>query len=384
MSIFYLIYGLLGMLLLVALFNVCTAPMVKNGPRPQARPKVSLLVPARNEEKSILTCLASLIGQDYEPFEIIVLDDHSIDATAALTQEFAIRDPRVRCIAGRPLSVGWTGKNWACHQLQQAASGDILIFSGPDTFFSPDAVSRTVGWIQKLDLQLFSAVPQQITVSWGEKLVVPVFDLLIYSFLPLWLTYRSRYPSLSAANDQWLAFTRSGYDQIGGHAAIRGQTGEGAAIARRAKSLGCKILTASGRDAVFGRMYHSFTEVWYGFSQNAFGLVNFQTLPYFAMMAILLLAFVLPYGLAAYPLWTSPALVAIALNILLRLILAVKFKQPLLFGVLLHPLGALLTVAVALSSFYYYLIGNILWKERAVPLRDGYNHERHERDTDAR
>ncbi len=369
MMIFYLIYFLLGLVLLVTLFNVLTAPQVKKGPLPSALPRVSLLVPARNEEKNIITCLTALTAQNYPDFEIVVLDDHSTDATPRLVEDFAARDPRLRMIRGKPLPAGWTGKNWACHQLSQAAGGDIFIFTDADNFHADDAVSRTVGWMEKLGLELLSAFPQQITVTLGERMVVPVFDLFVYSFLPLWLTYASSYPSLSAANGQWIAFTRAGYARIGGHAAVRTKIVEDVAIARRAKTLGCRILTASGHNAVFGRMYHSFREVWYGFSKNAFGLMDFQTLPYFLLLGTMLFIFVLPYGLVWYAPWTKPALYAIAANILLRALVAFKFAQPLLVSVLLHPLTVLLTVAVALSSFYYYMIGAILWKERAVPLR---------------
>ncbi|MBN2356678.1 glycosyltransferase [candidate division KSB1 bacterium] len=369
MTIFFFIYVFLGMVLAVTIYNAFTAPLVKKGPMPTTKKKVSLLVPARNEEYNIATCLASLGAQDYADFEIIVLDDHSIDGTVAVVENFMSKDNRIRLLRGESLPKGWTGKNWACHQLSLAAQGDILLFTDADNYHASDAVSRTVGWMEKLGLHLFSAFPQQITKTWGEKLVVPVFDLFVYSFLPMWQTYYSRYPSLAAANGQWIAFTRSGYQKSGGHASVKNQIVEDVAISRKAKKLGLKILTTSGKDAVFGRMYHSFFEVWYGFSKNAFGLMNFQVAPYFILLAFMLIAFFMPYVLIFYRPFLIYATIAIALNVLLRAIVAVKYRQPLVFSVLLHPIGILLTITVALSSFYYYLLGDILWKDRPVPLR---------------
>ncbi len=369
MTVFYFIYGFLAMVLVVTLYNAMTAPLIKHGPLPKKLVKVSILVPARNEEKNIGTCLSALCAQDYPDFEIIVLDDHSTDQTVQIVEQYIADDGRIRLLRGQKLPKGWTGKNWACHQLSEVAGGDILLFTDADNFYSQDAVRRTVGYMEKYNLQLLSAFPQQITKTWGEKMVVPIFDLFVYSFLPLWFTYYSRYPSLAAANGQWIAFTRAGYQQLGGHAAVKNQIVEDVAMSRKAKSLGLKILTTSGRDAVFGRMYHNFREVWYGFSKNAFGLMNFQTGPFFILLFFMLLAFFMPYLLLFYPPFLFSASIAVGLNVLIRIIVAIKYRQPLFFSAILHPVGVLLTVAVGLSSFYYYLIGDILWKDRPVPLR---------------
>jgi chlorobactene glucosyltransferase len=362
------LFLLLGIIFLVTLFNALTAPMVKNGPRPKLIPRVSVLVPARNEERCIQTCLASLSSQDYPGLEIIVLDDDSQDETARRVIASAERDLRIRLIRGKSLPPGWTGKNWACHQLSLEAQGEILLFTDADNFYAPFAISRTMGWMQKLNLDLFSAFPQQITVSWAEKLIVPIFDLFVYSLLPLWLTYYSRHESLSAANGQWIAFTRQGYDKLGGHASVQSHIVEDTALSRRAKRLGLKTITASGCAAVFGRMYHNRQEVWCGFAKNAFGLMNFQTAPYFFFLVFLFFIFVLPYLLLAFPSLWAWVLPAVAVNVLLRLIVAIKYKQPFFFSVILHPVSILATILVGLTSFYYYMIGDIVWKGRAVPL----------------
>lgn len=365
---FILLYGILTIILLVTVFNLVTAPMVKNGPYPKQIPKVSVLIPCRNEDRNIQTCLAGLCSQDYPNLEIFVLDDHSQDKTAALVTAYMEIDPRIRLVHGKTLPAGWTGKNWACHQLSQEAQGKILLFTDADNFHAPFAVSRTVGWMEKLDLDLLSAFPQQITQTWAEKLIVPIFDLFVYSLLPLWLTYRAPQESLSAANGQWIAFTRYGYDKLGGHASVQKHIVEDTTLIRRAKRLGLRTLTTSGCDAIFGRMYHNLHEVWYGFAKNAFGLMNFQITPFFLFLALLFFIYVIPFFLLAVPIFQPLIWPAVAIILFIRLSIAVKFKQPIFFSVVLHPIGILATLLVGLTSFYYYLIGAILWKGRAVAM----------------
>lgn len=363
------ILAALTILLAVTVFNALTAPLVKQGPTPQSHPRVSVLIPARDEERSIKTCLDSILRQDYPHMEVRVLDDQSTDGTAAIIKTLAQNDSRLYLHRGSPLPAGWTGKNWACHQLAREATGEVLLFTDADNFYAPDAISRTVGWLQTYNLGLFSAFPQQITQTWSEKLVVPVFDHFVYSFLPLWLTYKSRFPSLSAANGQWIAITQNAYQRIGGHTAVKDQIVEDVELCRRAKRQGLKTLTAAGREAVYGRMYRSWQETWTGFSKNAFGLMGFQTIPFFVFMSFLFAVYVLPYGLLAIPsLWPLNGL-AVAFNLSIRLILALKYRQNILFSVILHPLSILVTLLIGIHSYHRYRKGHINWKNRAVTMK---------------
>lgn len=365
----YFILGFLVLLCLISLFNVITAPLIKNGPKPRQFPWVSVLVPARNEEHNIATCLKHLCEQDYPNLEIVVLDDHSTDDTAQVVKQFLSKDDRIRLIIGESLPPGWNGKNWACHQLSQTARGQILIFTDADNIYSSDAISRTVGWIQKLDLALFSAFPQQITRSLPEKLVVPVIDMFVYSYLPLWLTFGSKFPSLAAANGQWLAFTTAGYRRIGGHQAAKGQIVEDTFLARLAKKRGEKIITSAGTDAVFGRMYHNLSEVWWGFSKNAFGLLGYSTPGFFVFLFLTGSVYIAPYLLILFSNHALLAGITISLNLVIRGMLALKYRQPFWTSILLHPIGILLTITIGINSLVCYYKGNIEWKGRRVSFR---------------
>ena len=284
-SIFYFIIASLLIFLTIAIFNIIFGPFLKQKHELSSKPLVSVLIPARNEEKNIGGCLQSLLAQNYDHFEIRVLDDESTDRTAAIAQEYVNQNSPIRVHSGKPLPEGWTGKNWACHQLSQQAKGDILIFTDADNRFEPAAISYTIGWMQRYQLAMFSVFPQQITSSLFEKLIVPVIDLLLYASLILWLTYHSRFSSLAAANGQWIAIQREAYEKIGGHQAVRRQIVEDVELSRLAKRNGIKILTGAGTDMVYGHMYHSAREVWDGFSKNLFGLVSNRVIPFFLIFA---------------------------------------------------------------------------------------------------
>ncbi|MEL6824229.1 MAG: glycosyltransferase family A protein, partial [Calditrichota bacterium] len=153
--------GFIGIALLIVLgitlSNVLFAPMLKNAPSPGKTPTVSVLIPARNEEMNIGNCLTSLSAQTYPSLEIIVLDDQSSDKTTTIVQQHSLKDNRIRLIRGTPLKDGWTGKNWACHQLSKQASGNYLIFTDADTTHHPDAVRNSIGWMQARSLTLLSS-----------------------------------------------------------------------------------------------------------------------------------------------------------------------------------------------------------------------------------
>ncbi len=362
----YGIIALLAVVLGITIFNAITAPMLKNAPALRSTPRVSVLVPARNEENNIGACLASLLQQDYANFEILVLDDNSTDKTAEIVQAFAAQDLRVELVEGASLPAGWLGKNWACHQLGENATGEIFIFTDADTQIAPHAVMRTVGWMQHLGLGMLSAFCHQITKTLPEKLAVPVVNMLVYSYLPLWLTYRSKAPSLAAANGQWIAFTRSAYQKIDGHRRVRDQVVEDVELSRLAKRNEVKMLVVSAQDEVFSRMYRSAQQVWEGYSKNLFGLMRFKAAPFFIILTLFAVIHIAPYFLVNVKPFAALALAAVAMNVAIRLILAIKFAQPLLAGVLLHPVGIAYTILIGLNSYRWHKTRKIKWKGRLV------------------
>jgi chlorobactene glucosyltransferase len=363
----YMVIIILVIVLVITIFNALTAPVIKKINPGENKSYVSVLIPARNESRNIQACLEDLIKQDYANYEIIVLDDDSSDNTAQIVEIMTKKNRRIRLIRGKRLPAGWTGKNWACYQLSRQAKGNFLIFSDADNRYKKEAITKTVSWMQKLNLDFFSAFPQQFTKTIIEKLVVPTVYMSVYCYLPLWLTYKTKFPSIAAANGQWIAFKKSAYQQLGGHAVVQGKIAEDTELARLAKKKKMKILTAVGTGLIFARMYHNREEVWHGFSKNLFGLMGGHPIPFLFILFLMFLIYILPYFCIFFLQFLPYAIIAIVINVIMRLILSVKYKDPFM-NVILHPLAVITTIIIGFHSFFIYQRGRVQWKNREIIL----------------
>ena len=329
------------------------------------RPAVVVCIPARNEARNIGTLLELLRAQTVAPRLILVLDDHSHDDTAAIVAAHAGEDARIRLLAGASLPPGWTGKNWACHQLAKAAEGDVLLFVDADVRPGSRAIEDTLDAFERYHADAVSAFPQQELVGTAAAMIIPVMDLILYGFLPLPLVHRSRMPSLAAANGQWFAFRREIYQRIGGHAAVREVIVEDVTLARAVKRAGGRLLLAVGNGSVACQMYERFGEIREGFSKNFFAAFGFNTPVFLAVLALLFTIFVLPFGLLFTPYWTF-ALAAVLANLSIRGIVAWGAGHSAL-TVVLHPFGVLAAILIGLDAIRLrYRRGAVRWKDREI------------------
>jgi len=352
--------------IIITAINAVFGPFLSESNDPVSEPKASILVPARNEEKNIAVCLDHLLMQDYPDFEIIVLDDQSDDRTSEFVMRYTKHDHRVRYISGSDLPQGWNGKNWACHQLSQHATGNILIFTDADTMHGKLAVKKTIGRMQFHNLGILSSFPQQITVTFSEKLIVPVIELFVYGMLPLWLTFFSKRSSFSAANGQWIAFTKDAYFNSGGHEAVKTKIVEDVELMRLAKNQNIRAMTLAGTDLLYCRMYHSPAEVWRGFSKNFYGLTGNNPVLFFILLSVFAVGFLFPFGSLFLNLFSWPILVLVGLNLTFRFLLSLRFRHPILISLFLHPVSILYAIIIGINSFYLTHFGMFKWKERNI------------------
>lgn len=339
----------------------------------QALPFVSVLVPARNEEGNIETCVRSLLDQDYAHFEVLVLNDHSTDRTAEILERLAAQDERLQVLQGQSLPEGWLGKNWACHQLANAAQGEAILFVDADTMHQPGMVSHSIRALLDENVDMLTALPRQVVRTWGERLIVPIIYFSLLVFLPLPLAYRLRLPVFSAAIGQFMLFKRQAYEQIGGYAAVRAHGTDDLALARQVKNHTLPWRLADGGELVSTRMYRNFQQAFEGFSKNLFAAFDYRLLPFlFAWLWMGYLFFRPPLELVLR-LSFSPdqvqiiwlCAIAILEALLLWMLTTWRFRFPgYLF--LVYPAIIFMSVWIALRSVYLSLRGKSTWKGRTL------------------
>lgn len=362
--------------LAIACWNLVTFARVRRGERPRATPMVSVLAPARNEERSIAPCVESLLGQDYPEIEVIVLDDLSEDRTGEILARMSACDPRLRVLQGGPLPPGWIGKNWACWHLAAEARGEWLCFTDADTVHHPLSIASTIAAAERLDVPFISAVPKQIMSGFWERVVIPMTQYLYFAWLPnRWIT-TLRDPRFSAANGQLLCIRRDAYDAIDGHRGVANDIVEDVVLARRAKARGIRVALATAVDTIACRMYRSPGEIVEGFSKNLYPGFGYNPVAIGLFVAGNLLLHILPLLFLAIGLttgdrsasWFALPLAQLAAASSIRGMIALRFRMG---GdqLLYHPLSALAASLIALRSWRLYRkgAGGGRWKGRVYP-----------------
>jgi hypothetical protein len=309
---------------------------------------VSILIPARDEADRLETTLRAARASRGMPVEILVMDDGSTDGTAALVERHSAQDPRVRLATAGPLPPGWKGKNSACQQLADRASGSWLLFVDADVTLAPHAAAALTAHARAHGVSLASAVPRQHMRSLGELLTVPMINLLLIGYLPLRRMRAGTDPSLGAACGQLLLVERGAYVAAGGHAAVRGAIHEALALVRRMRAAGFRTDLVAGDSLASCRMYESFGTAWDGFLKNAHeGMATPKALPVWTVL--LLGGHVMPPILLLATSGTGlPAMLAglaVIASLGLRLAVTLRARES-LWSVPLHPLTVLTALAI--------------------------------------
>jgi glycosyltransferase involved in cell wall biosynthesis len=224
---------------------------------------VSIIVPARNEEANLATCLESLVAQTDIRYEIIVVDDDSTDRTAEIARSF----PNVKVIPAGPLPETWTGKNNAMSAGAKIAKGNWLLFTDADTVHAPGSLARAVAEAEQQGAALLSYSPAQEVHGFWERAVMPVIFAELATTYPPQAVNDPASP-IAAANGQFLMISREAYDAVSGHTTISADLLEDVALARLVKRSGRKIFFRYAPDAVRTRMYRSFAQLREGWTKN--------------------------------------------------------------------------------------------------------------------
>ena len=347
----------------------------------KSHPKVSIILPARNEEKFIGKCLDSLIKQDYENYEIIVIDDSSEDATGKLISEYAKKDSKIIPVSARPKPEGWMGKNWACMEGYRKATGELLLFTDADTKHSTNVLSLAVAHLISFDLDALSAIPKMVTFDFWTKITLPMISTFLHT----------RFSALNVNNPSkktgyffgsFFILKKKTYEEVGMHEGVKQEIIEDGALGKKVKELGYKMKMVRGDhliDAVWARdkstlwnaLKRLMVPLYLQSGKIAIGI-------FFAVVFLLFIPFPVFAASTLLPVETTSAkilcisagfastLIYIGAIIEAKVGLGLRFVHA-----LFAPLGGLVVVLGFLSGLVQAKsASSVTWKERSYSMKD--------------
>lgn len=346
--------------------------------------KISVCVPARNEEKNIGKLLSSLADQTYPEFKVHVLDDHSEDRTPEVIESFVNRYPEIFHLHyGKPKPGNWLGKPWACKQLSEFCTGEYIVFLDADTELMPKTLHRIFVSFQTYQIDMLTIWPRQILGSFWEKTVIPLIYYALLSLLPAIYVYRDpkwmpsflinkMRSSFAAANGQCLAFKKKSYLEIGGHHSVKNKIVEDVELAKKIKKEGYSLRMFNGLDSIQCRMYQNENEIFEGLRKNFLAGFNYSV-PLFILFALIhIVVFVLPFItliislFMGYTTMLFYSVIPVSIILLHRLWLSNWFEWNPLYS-FLHPIGVLWFQRLGIVKLLDVLLGRKSeWKGREV------------------
>ena len=218
-------------------------------------PKVSIILPARNEEKFIANCLDSLLNQDYTNYEIIVINDSSDDSTGTIIKKYAEKFPKLIHVDARPKPEGWIGKNWACIEGYKKATGDLLLFTDADTVHTSSVISLAVSHLLSLELDVLTVIPRMLCLDKITKITLPMISTFLHTrFSALRVNDTSKNTGYFFGS--FFIMKKSTYDSVGTHESVKGELIEDGALGKKVKESDFKMRMVRGEhliDAVWAR-----------------------------------------------------------------------------------------------------------------------------------
>jgi len=347
----------------------------------KSSPKVSIILPARNEERFIGKCLDSLIKQDYENYEIIVIDDSSDDATGKIISEYAEKYSKIIPVSARPKPEGWMGKNWACMEGYRKTTGELLLFTDADTNHSKNVLSLAVAHLISFNLDALSAIPKMLTFDFWTNITLPMISTFLHT----------RFSALNVNNPNkktgyffgsFYILKKKTYEEVGMHEGVKKEIIEDGALGKKIKESGYKMKMVRGEhlvDAVWARdkitlwnaLKRLMVPLYLQSGKIAIGI-------FFAVLFLLFIPFPVFAVSALVPIETTSSKILCitagiaSILIYIGAIIETKIGLELRFVyALFAPLGSLVVVLGFLSGLLHAKSrSSVTWKERSYSMKD--------------
>ena len=347
-----------------ALFNIKRIKNLKNVDAIKDNfPFVSILIPARNEEKNIERCVKSIISQNYPNFELIILNDNSTDRTPEILKRLKDSYGNIKIIDNINLEDGWIGKTNACQKLYKESKGEIVIFVDADTYHKEDSVLKAVSFLLKTESHLITIFPQEIVETFLEKLIIPFMNFALISF----------YPLLPFANGQFMVYKRDVLDKINGFQKIKDEVLDDIKMVNLFRKNKYKVSVLSGKSISYCRMYYDRKSLFQGFLKSYFAIFDYHLLLSIFVFTYLIFSFFYPFIMIFLKYGSNLKVINLITNLsillisyLIFLITYLKFNYPIYMSLLYH-LTILINSIIGYLSIIYTLTNKRVWKERVLP-----------------
>jgi len=347
-------------------------------------PKVSVIVPARNEEKYIEKCLQTLIEQDYSIYEIVVINDSSLDRTSMIIKNYSNRDSKVVYVNAEPKPFGWIGKNWACYQGYLKSKGDFFLFTDADTIHSTTSISLAVNHFLASKVDALTAMPKILATDFWTKITLPI----------LWTLSVANYSPLKANNPNskvgyffgsFFLISRNTYEIVGTHKAVKAEIVEDGALGRKVKEQGFKLKVVDGKNHIQARWARNPSTLWHGLRRLIISIYKREKIKACLMVIATFLLLLLPLVVLTYSIgismlyqinitdyMTSLNMVILSLSILSILLViatSILHLKYLIYQNILYSVGFPLAGSFVFVSFLISLLnsgmkGSVDWKGR--------------------
>jgi chlorobactene glucosyltransferase len=359
--------------LLYAVLNRLLMPKLPSADPEVSLPSLSVVIPARNEERDIGEAVASHCSQDYPGLEVLVVDDGSTDRTPEIIGALASRFLNLRILRCGEPPPGWMGKTNAQRVGLDEASGDLVLLADADVVYGPGTHRRAAAEMERRRLDLLAFLPWQRGETFGEILVVSFLDAFSTYCGPTFLVNVPALRSLAFGTGAGNLVRRASLDAIGGISAVGGEVVEDVALGQRLKRYRGRFRAVIAYGDIRLRMYRGFVEAVDGFTKNLYAALGRSpwksTLGHLADLVVHVLpAVVLPFAIGAPALepLRIPAVLCLGLGVLCNGGMALWARHPLWLAAA-FPLRSLVWSWIALRSSLRYRRRGVEWRGRVYP-----------------
>ena len=292
----WIVAGISLFFLFFALINTIWLKVYSKKPHIFDGGKVTVCIPARNEEGNIEKCIRSLCNQSYKNYNILVLNDNSTDKTGEILESLSKEFPgKITILNGKPLEPGWTGKIFAMNQIVQHADGEYMLFTDADTVHSRDSIAFAVTNLTVHNADMVSGYIREKMCSFGEHITIPLMYMLSSFVLPTFLNRVTPFSFTSVAIGQYIVIKRKVFEDIGGYSSMKNLISEDVCLARLVKSKGYKTIFIDCNCAASCRMYHGYVESANGIMKNVFSFMNNNDVLFFFAICACFFFLMMPF-----------------------------------------------------------------------------------------